>query len=32
LVKGLDNLSRNVDPDTVLRATLVEIGPEWKNL
>ncbi len=29
LVAGLDNLRLNVDPDTVLRATLVEIGPEW---
>lgn len=29
LVTGLDNLRLNVDPDTVLRATLVEIGPEW---
>lgn len=29
LVTGLDNLRLNVDPDTVLRATLVEIGPLW---
>jgi DNA polymerase-3 subunit delta' len=29
LVAGLDNLRWNVDPDTVLRATLVEIGPRW---
>jgi len=29
LVTGLDNLRLNVDPDTVLRATLVEIGPQW---
>ena len=29
LVTALDNLRLNVDPDTVLRATLVEIGPKW---